>query len=188
MSANLENSAVVRGLEKVNFHSNLKEGQYQKLLQLLYKCTHFTCQQGYAQNPSSYVLAVHELRTYRCTNWLQKKALEPEIKLPSFIESCRKQENFRKTSTCASLTKLKPLTLWITTNCGKFLEMGIPDHTCLPRNLYAGQEAIVKIVQHSKAITLQFKINTFFKSNRKNPDMEKVTGSTSGKKYVILII
>ena len=35
--------------------------------------------------------------------------------------------------------------MWITTNCGKFLEMGIPDHlTCLLRNLYAGQEAIVR--------------------------------------------
>ena len=32
--------------------------------------------------------------------------------------------------------------LWITTNCGKFLEMGIPDHlTCILRNLYVGQEA-----------------------------------------------
>ena len=39
----------------------------------------------------------------------------------------------------------KPLTVWITTNCAKFLEMGIPDHlTCLLRNLYAGQEATVK--------------------------------------------
>ena len=39
----------------------------------------------------------------------------------------------------------KPLTVWITTNCGKFLEMGIPDHhTCLLRNLYAGQEATVR--------------------------------------------
>ena len=36
-------------------------------------------------------------------------------------------------------------TVWITTNCGKFLEMGIPDHhTCLLRNLYAGQEATVR--------------------------------------------
>ena len=40
---------------------------------------------------------------------------------------------------------LKPLTVWITTNCGKFLEMGISDHlTCLLRNLYAGQEAAVR--------------------------------------------
>ena len=40
----------------------------------------------------------------------------------------------------------KPLTMWITTNCGKILqEMGITDHlTCLLRNLYAGQEATVR--------------------------------------------
>ena len=39
----------------------------------------------------------------------------------------------------------KPLTVWITTNCRKFFEMRIPDHlTCLLRNLYAGQEAIVR--------------------------------------------
>ena len=35
----------------------------------------------------------------------------------------------------------KALTVWIITNCGNFLEMGIPAHlTCLLRNLYAGQE------------------------------------------------
>ena len=35
--------------------------------------------------------------------------------------------------------------MWITANCGKFLEMGIPDYlTCLLRNLYAGQEAKVR--------------------------------------------
>jgi len=40
----------------------------------------------------------------------------------------------------------KPLTVWITTNCGEFLEMGIPDHlTCLLRNLYTGQEITVRI-------------------------------------------
>ena len=33
-----------------------------------------------------------------------------------------KQENSRKTSTSASLTMLKPLTMWITMNCGKFLK------------------------------------------------------------------
>ena len=35
--------------------------------------------------------------------------------------------------------------MWITTNCGKFLEMVILDHlTCLLRNLYAGQEGTVR--------------------------------------------
>ena len=39
----------------------------------------------------------------------------------------------------------KPLTVWITTNYGKFLEMGISEHTtCLLRNLYSGQEATVR--------------------------------------------
>ena len=34
---------------------------------------------------------------------------------------------------------------WITTICGKFLKMGIPDHlTCLLRNMYSGQEATVR--------------------------------------------
>ena len=45
----------------------------------------------------------------------------------------------------ALLTTPKPLTVWITINCGKFLEMGIPDHlTSLLRYLYAGQEATVR--------------------------------------------
>ena len=51
-----------------------------------------------------------------------------------------------KTSTSALLTMPKPLTVWITTHCGKILkEMGIPDHlTCLLRNLHSGQEATVR--------------------------------------------
>ena len=50
-----------------------------------------------------------------------------------------------KTSAAASVTMLNPLTLWITVNSGKFLEMGISDHlTCLLKNLYSGQEATVK--------------------------------------------
>src|SRR5574337_560564 len=73
-----------------------------------------------------------------------QKAEEPEIKLPTSAGSWKKQESSRKTSISALLTMPKPLTVWITINCGKFLEMGIPDHlTCLLRNLYAGQEAIV---------------------------------------------
>ena len=47
---------------------------------------------------------------------------EPEIKLPTFAGSYRKQGNSIKTSTSASLTTLTPLTVWITTNCGKFLK------------------------------------------------------------------
>ena len=42
MPANLENSVVVTGLEKVSFHSNLKERQCQRMLKLLHNCTHLT--------------------------------------------------------------------------------------------------------------------------------------------------
>ena len=49
-----------------------------------------------------------------------EKAEEPEIKLPTSVGSSKKQENSRKTSTSASLTMPKHLTVWITTNCGKF--------------------------------------------------------------------
>ena len=75
-----------------------------------------------------------------------EKAEEPEIKLPIFVGSLKKQKNSRKASTSASLTTRKTLTMWITSNCGKFLkELGIPDHlTYLLRNLYAGQEATVR--------------------------------------------
>ena len=49
-----------------------------------------------------------------------RKAEEPEIKLPTSAESWEKQESSRKTSISALLTMPKPLTVWITINCGKF--------------------------------------------------------------------
>ena len=49
-----------------------------------------------------------------------ERAEEPEIKLPTSIGSSKKHDSFRKTSTSALLTTPKPLTMWITTNCGKF--------------------------------------------------------------------
>ena len=45
---------------------------------------------------------------------------EPAIKLPTSTGSLKKQENSRKASISALLTMPKPLTVWITTNCGKF--------------------------------------------------------------------
>ena len=49
-----------------------------------------------------------------------EKAEEPEIKLPISAASLKKQESSRKTSISALLTTPKPLTVWITINCGKF--------------------------------------------------------------------
>ena len=57
----------------------------------------------------------------------------------------RARELQEKTSTSVSLTMLKPLTVWIMTNCEKLRETGIADHLpCLLRNLYVGQEATVR--------------------------------------------
>ena len=51
-----------------------------------------------------------------------EKAEEPEIKFPTSVGSYKRQQNSRKTSNSASVTKLKPLTVWITTTCGKFFK------------------------------------------------------------------
>ena len=49
-----------------------------------------------------------------------EKAEEPEIKLPTSAGSSKKQESSRIRSISALLTMPKPLTVWITINCGKF--------------------------------------------------------------------
>ena len=95
----------------------------------------------------SFKLGFHSMWTkiFQMCKLCFEEAEEPEIKLSTFIGSWRKQGSSRKTSTSASLTTLKPLTVWITTNHGKFLVMGIPDHlTCLLRHLFAGQEATIR--------------------------------------------
>ena len=51
-----------------------------------------------------------------------EKAEEPEIKLPTSTGSQKKQENSKNAFTSASLNTLKPLIVWITTNCRKFLK------------------------------------------------------------------
>ena len=61
----------------------------------------------------------HELPDFKL---VLEKAKEPEIKLRTSVGSSKKQESSRKTSISASLTMPNPLTLWITTNCGKFFK------------------------------------------------------------------
>ena len=76
-----------------------------------------------------------------------EKAEEPEIKLPTSTGSSKKARKLqkKKTSISALLTMPKPLTVWITINCGKLLKTWNTDHlTCLLRNLHAGQEATAR--------------------------------------------
>ena len=61
----------------------------------------------------------HELQIFTLD---LEKAEEPEIKLPTFARWSKNQKSSRKISTFALLTMPKPLTVWITTNCGKFFK------------------------------------------------------------------
>ena len=141
MWANLENSAVATGLEKVSFHSNPKKGNAKE-------CSNY-CE--LISHASKGMLKILQLgfnsmwnKNFQMYNLDLEKAEEPEIKLPISIGSQKKQENFGKTSASASLSRLKALTVWITTNWKTLKVVSIPDYlTCLLRNLYGGQEATV---------------------------------------------
>ena len=71
------------------------------------------------------MLKILQARLQQYMNFLMfklvlEKAEEPEITLPTPAGSWKKQESSRKISISALLTMPKPLTVWITTNCGKF--------------------------------------------------------------------
>ena len=64
MPANLENSAVATGLEKVSFHSNPKERQCQRMLKLLHDCTHLTM----LKNSPIFMLKILQARLQQYVN------------------------------------------------------------------------------------------------------------------------
>ena len=97
-----------------------------------------------------------------------EKAEEPEIKLPTSAGSSKKQESSRKTSTSALLTMPKPLTVWITTNCGNFLK----------RWEYQITLEIYLLSGTSWEICIQVK------KQQLELDMEQQTGSNLGKEYI----
>ena len=70
MPASLENSAMATELQKVNYHFNPKETQYQRMFKLPYNCAYFTFKQDNDQNSSSKASKVHELKTSRCSDWV----------------------------------------------------------------------------------------------------------------------
>ena len=144
MPTNLENSAVATGLEKVSFHSNAKEGIAKE------RSNYHTI--ALISQASKVMLKILQARLQHYMNCefqdVQaglKKAEEPKIKLPTSLDHQKSKRvpekhlylliNYAKAFDCMDHNKL-----W------KILEeMGIPEHlTCLLRNLYTGQEAIVR--------------------------------------------
>ena len=144
MPANLENSAVTTGLEKVVFIPICKKGNAKE-------CSNYRTI-TLISHASKVMLKILQARLQQYVNHelldVQagfRKGRGARGQIQTSTGSSKKQETSRKTSTSALLTMPKPFTVWITTNCGKFLQMGILDHfTCLLRHLHAGQEATIR--------------------------------------------
>ena len=145
MPANLENSAVATGLEKVSFHSNPKERQCQRMLKLPHNCTYLTHWQSNAQNSPDRIQKYVNCEIPDVQDGFREgRGTRDKITIICWIikETWEFQKNiyfcffdYSKAFDCVHHNKL-----W---NILK--EMGIPDHlACLLRNLYAGQEATVR--------------------------------------------
>ena len=90
-----------------------------------------------------------------------RKSRGTRVKFPTSAGSSKKEQTSRKTSTSAFLTMPKPLTLWITTNCGKFWRRW--NQTTWPAS---------------------WEVCMLIKKQQLELDMEKQTGSKSGKEYL----
>ena len=103
------------GKSQFSFQSHRKA--MQKNAQTTTKLHHLTCYKV--------MLKILQARLQQYVNFqvfklVLEKAEEPEIKLPTSTGSWKKQKSSRKTPISALLTMPKPLTVWITRNCGKF--------------------------------------------------------------------
>ena len=90
-----------------------------------------------------------------------EKAEEPEIKFLKYAGSSKKHESSRKTSISALLTMPKPWTVWITTNCGKFL----------------------KSWEHQTTWSVFWETYMQIRKQQLELDMEQQTGSKQEKEY-----
>ena len=141
MSANLENSAVAMGLEKISFLSNSKERQCQRMFKLPCNCTYL--------HASKVMLKILQARLQQYVNQELpdvhagfRKVRGTQDQLANILSIMEEAREFQ-TNIC--FIDYAKAFVWSTTNCGKLKEMGVPVHlTCLLRNLYAGQEAIVR--------------------------------------------
>ena len=160
MPANLENSAEAKGLEKVNFHSNLKKGNAKECLnyhtivlishasKVMLKILQGRLQQYVNQEFQMYKLGLRKGRGTRNQianiHWIIEKARE-----------------LQKISTSASLTMQKLLTMRITSNYEKFLRRWI----------------------YQAALPVSYENCMQVKKQQLEPYMEQQTSSKLGKEY-----
>ena len=102
---------------------------------------------------SKIVLKIHQARLQQYVNCelpdVQARFRKGRGNRDQIANTCwiiEKAREFQKNIYFCFIDYAKALTVWITTNCRKFLKMETPDHlTCLVRNLCAGQEATVRL-------------------------------------------
>ena len=142
MSANLENSAVATGLEKVNFLSNPKERQYQRMLKLLHIAL--------ISDASKVMLKILQVRLQQYMNHVLpdvqagfRKGRGTRDQNANICQINEKAREFQKNICFCFIDYVKALDCVDHHKLWKILkEIGIPDPlTCLLRNLYAGQES-----------------------------------------------
>ena len=125
MSANLENSAVATGLEKVSFHSNPQEVQCQRMFRLLHNVLI-----SHASKVMLKMLKNLQSRFQQYVNWelpdVQagfRKGRRTRYQMANICWIIEKAREFqKKVYFCFIDHVIKPLNMWITTNCGKFLK------------------------------------------------------------------
>ena len=121
MPANLENSAVATGLEKVSFHPNPKEGQCQRMLKL-----HIIALILYT---SKVMLKILQARLQQYMNHeipdVQagfRKGSRTRDQIANIHWIIKKARELQKNIYFCFIAYAKPLTVWITENCGKFFK------------------------------------------------------------------
>ena len=145
MSANLENSAVATGLEKVNFHPNPKKGNAKE-------CSNYRTIALIAHT-SKVMLKILQARLQQYVNCelpdVQagfRKGRGTRDQIANIRWMIEKGREFQKNIYFCFIDYAKAFDFVDHNKLWDILkEMGIPDHlTCLLRNLYAGQEATVR--------------------------------------------
>ena len=122
MPANLENSAVATGLDKVSFHSKIPKKVSAK------ECSNY-CTIALISHASKVMLKILQARLQQYVN---SKLPDDQVGFrkgrgtrEQIVNICwiikKARELKKKKSISALLTMPKPLTVWITINCGKFL-------------------------------------------------------------------
>ena len=145
MPANLENSAVATGLEKVSFHSNSKERQYQRMFKVPHNRTHLTHYKVMLK------ILQAELQQYMNREFPDvqagfRKSRGTRNQIANIHWIIEKEREFQNNIYFCFIDYAKAFDCVDHNKLWKILkEMGIPYQlTCLLRNLYSSQEATVR--------------------------------------------